>query len=200
MVYKKSNRRNKRNYLSKNRSPKRKTLKRRNGIRNIQVAKRRSNKRKRSNKININSSKKRMRGGANLPMSPDYEAWEAVADKMSELSRLHMIGSGKFQMYDEFARLARGARIGTVEYNENNLRAFKRILEIYTETMPHLPMPSVITFKGNRRMFVSSEAREAERDRIAADAASAAITAQGSNYDPTSFGRGAFSGPTVSGH
>ena len=55
MVYKKSNRRNKRNFRSKNRSPKRKTLKRRNGIRNIHVVTRRSNKRR---------SNKRMRGGA----------------------------------------------------------------------------------------------------------------------------------------
>ena len=181
MVYKKSNRGNRGNYLSKNRSPKRKTLKRRNGIRNIQVAKRRSNKRmrsnkrKRSNKINIKSSKKRMRGGANLPGSPDYEAWEDVANLMTELSNLHKVGSAKFKMYYELAVLARSARIGTVEYNYYNLNAFKRMLEIYAKKRPSNRMPSVITFKGNRKISVVALAvaaeRAAEEERAAAERA-----------------------------
>lgn len=191
MVYKKSKRSNKksgntkRRYQrskgrvykkSKKRVSKKKTIKRKNGIRNLQVY----DKSKLSGKqiggmerlkrclncgwnrvpvtepiidksVEVGGESVEVKPPARGPGSYNYEAWEAVAEKMTDLSHLHKLDSAKFRMYGEFASLAHGARMGTVEHNEYNLKAFQEMLAIYMEKAdPKDMMPSVIEFRNKR--------------------------------------------------
>lgn len=169
---------------SKKRVSKKKTIKRKNGIRNIQVY----DKSKLSGKqiggmnglkrcwncvmrntpdtepvvdesVEVEDESVEVKPPARGPGSYNYEAWEAVAEKMTDLSHLHKLDSAKFRMYGEFASLAHGARMGTVEHNEYNLKAFARMLNIYMETAdPKDMMPSVIEFR-NRRFSCVKDGR-----------------------------------------